>query len=75
MNPLSAASPRKVPRTPTKRLPPEHQTPLYRPHVDVELDDAVSFDVGDFAELRLMSGLADEGSRSFNPSAAWEGLL
>ncbi|ADO68721.1 hypothetical protein [Stigmatella aurantiaca] len=70
MNPLSAASPRKVSRPPTKS-----PTPLYCPHVDVELDDAVSFDVGDFAELRLMSGLAGEETRLFNLSTVREGLL
>jgi hypothetical protein len=65
MNTPSAASPRAVSRKPATTPPAPRFPPLCCPHVDPELDDAVAFDVADFDELRLMSGIAGESTRPF----------
>ncbi|WP_181790844.1 hypothetical protein [Myxococcus llanfairpwllgwyngyllgogerychwyrndrobwllllantysiliogogogochensis] len=44
-----------VPNDALEQLPPPHC-----PYLDAELDDAVTFDVADFHELRLLSALSGE---------------
>jgi|GEM_PF-4422578 len=49
--------------TPTDAL--EQLPPAVYPYLDVDLDDAVAFDVADFHELRLLSALVDESAQPF----------
>lgn len=44
-----------VPNDALEQLPPQHC-----PYLDADLDDAVTFDVADFHELRLLSALGGE---------------
>ena len=64
MNAPPAASPRAVSRKSATKPPVEQLPPMFCPHVDPDLDPAVAFDVGDFAELRLLSALAGDSSPS-----------